>query len=363
MKSKFSDNLRSLRKSRHLTQEQLAEAMGVTVGAVYKWEQGLSSPDLEGIMRIAGFFGVSVDALIGYEMQDSTVEAYAQRIYNLHQEKAYEQAAAEAEKALVLYPNQFQIVYRSGTMYALKGIERSGQETVHDLERAIELLQKSERLLSQNRDPNINTFTIRASIANCLLVQGKKESALKMLKENNVGGMHNSQIGVIYAASLEFPPEKAETYLTDAFQNSLSNLLRTMIGYLNYYERKNNREAQLEAALWAMSYLESLLVENRISVVHKYLAGCYAECARIYDLLGHPAESERFLKKAYETAAAFDRSPSMSRKNIRFFLATKHGDTIFDDAGSTAMAIICEMIDRESWSTAMRAAWERICEK
>ena len=113
MKSCFSENIKKLRKQRHLTQEQFAEAMGVTVGAIYKWEQGLSLPDIGGIMEIAGFFGISVDALIGYELQDSTVEAYAQRIYDLQQKKAYEQAAAQAEKALVLYPNHFQIVYRS----------------------------------------------------------------------------------------------------------------------------------------------------------------------------------------------------------------------------------------------------------
>lgn len=363
MKSCFSENIKKLRKQRHLTQEQFAEAMGVTVGAIYKWEQGLSSPDIGGIMEIAGFFGVSVDALIGYELQDSTVEAYAQRIYDLQQKKAYEQAAAQAEKALVLYPNHFQIVYRSGTMYAMKGIESQCGDSAHDAARAIELLQKSELLLSQNQDPNINIFTIRASIANCLLVQGKKEQALRMLKENNVGGIHNSQIGILYAASTEYPPEKAECYLTEAFQNAFSDLLRTMIGYINYYERKGNIKSELEVAQWIISYLESLLVENHISIVHKYLAGWYSECARLHDLLGHPAESERFLKKAYETAIAFDRSPSMSRKDIRFFLATEKGDTIYDDVGSSAMSCILEQIDRENWSVAMRSAWERICEK
>ena len=40
MEMKLAGNIRALRKQRRLTQEQLAEVLGVTVGAVYKWEAG-----------------------------------------------------------------------------------------------------------------------------------------------------------------------------------------------------------------------------------------------------------------------------------------------------------------------------------
>ena len=49
-----------------LTQEQLAEVLGVSVGAVYKWESRSSLPELRLIMEMADFFDVSVDALLGY---------------------------------------------------------------------------------------------------------------------------------------------------------------------------------------------------------------------------------------------------------------------------------------------------------
>ena len=52
----LSDNIRSLRKQRKMTQEQLAEVLGVTTGAVYKWESGLSIPELEIIVSMADFF-------------------------------------------------------------------------------------------------------------------------------------------------------------------------------------------------------------------------------------------------------------------------------------------------------------------
>lgn len=53
---KLSTNIKELRKSHNLTQEQLAEAMNVTVGTVSKWESASSSPDIEMIVELADFF-------------------------------------------------------------------------------------------------------------------------------------------------------------------------------------------------------------------------------------------------------------------------------------------------------------------
>ncbi|MDE6212510.1 MAG: helix-turn-helix domain-containing protein [Lachnospiraceae bacterium] len=59
MKSRLAENIKAFRKERKMTQEQLAEAMGVTVGAVYKWESDQSNPDLNLIIELADLFEVS----------------------------------------------------------------------------------------------------------------------------------------------------------------------------------------------------------------------------------------------------------------------------------------------------------------
>ncbi len=80
MKIRIAENIKNLRKAHSLTQEQMAEALGVTVGAVYKWEAGLSMPEIKLIMEIADFFEISVDTLLGYEQQNGNVENRIQRI-------------------------------------------------------------------------------------------------------------------------------------------------------------------------------------------------------------------------------------------------------------------------------------------
>lgn len=80
MTNKLAENIRAFRKARSLTQEQLAEVLGVTTGAVYKWEARLSQPELGMLMELADFFDTSVDVLLGYEMKDNRLEATVARL-------------------------------------------------------------------------------------------------------------------------------------------------------------------------------------------------------------------------------------------------------------------------------------------
>ena len=67
----LKDNLIQLRKLHKMTQEDLAEKVGVSRQAVAKWESGETAPDLEKARLIACAFGVSLDDLANYEPADS----------------------------------------------------------------------------------------------------------------------------------------------------------------------------------------------------------------------------------------------------------------------------------------------------
>ena len=87
MDIKLAENIRTFRKQLSLTQEQLAEVLGVTVGAVYKWEARLSQSELAMIMTMADFFDTSVDVLLGYEMKDNRLQASVDRLKQYRHEK------------------------------------------------------------------------------------------------------------------------------------------------------------------------------------------------------------------------------------------------------------------------------------
>ena len=67
----FKDNLVQMRKIFQMTQEDIAEKLGVTRQSVAKWEAGDSVPDLDKCKQLADIFGVSLDDLANYEPDEN----------------------------------------------------------------------------------------------------------------------------------------------------------------------------------------------------------------------------------------------------------------------------------------------------
>ena len=169
----LSEHIRSLRKARDLTQEQLAEALGVTAGAVYKW----SLPELPMLVQLADFFDTSVDALIGYTIKDNRRDATLARLMDLRHAKDL-RGVDEAERAVMRYPNCFAIVYQA-VMMQVFGLEQSDKALTA---RALELYERALLLTEQNINSEISELTIHVAMAECDLMLGRKEKALETLE-------------------------------------------------------------------------------------------------------------------------------------------------------------------------------------
>lgn len=67
----FNENLVQLRKLNQMTQEDVAEKVGVSRQAVAKWESGETSPDINACVVLAEIFGVSLDDLVNWENDEN----------------------------------------------------------------------------------------------------------------------------------------------------------------------------------------------------------------------------------------------------------------------------------------------------
>ena len=63
----LAENLILLRNMKGMSQEQIAEVIGISRQSYAKWEQGETVPDIEKCDRLASFYGIKLDALMHYD--------------------------------------------------------------------------------------------------------------------------------------------------------------------------------------------------------------------------------------------------------------------------------------------------------
>ena len=73
----LADKIVKLRRQNNLSQEELAEQLGISRQSVSKWENGTSIPDLDKIIRLSNIFGVSTDYLLKDAPEEAAPKAAA----------------------------------------------------------------------------------------------------------------------------------------------------------------------------------------------------------------------------------------------------------------------------------------------
>ena len=107
----LSENIKSLRLKKGLTQETLSEFLGVTSQSVSNWERGESYPDITMLPQIAGFFKISIDELLGVNRAEEEAEITKElEAYDNISDKELKQKIINRLKEK--YPNDFRILLR-----------------------------------------------------------------------------------------------------------------------------------------------------------------------------------------------------------------------------------------------------------
>ena len=167
----LQENLKKYRILKNLTQEDVAEYLGITAQSVSKWERGESYPDITFLPALANIFEASVDLLIGMD----TIRAEETR-YNIHKKAVGYQRSGDydmAEKiyrdALLIYPNKPGMILGLASTLALKG----------NTDEAIELMERGLPLSINEKQKS----TMRATLCFLYLKAGREDKANRLASE------------------------------------------------------------------------------------------------------------------------------------------------------------------------------------
>ena len=161
----LSANLKKYRIMKELTQEDVAEYLGITAQSVSKWERGESCPDITFLPALANIFETSVDLLLGMDTirAEETRRGIHAKAVAYQQEEDYEAAAKTYREALKTYPNDPGMMLGLAGALALQG----------DTAEAIELMEKGLPLSANEKQK----ATIRAALCFLYLKAGKEDKA------------------------------------------------------------------------------------------------------------------------------------------------------------------------------------------
>ena len=156
------ENLKKYRLLKNLTQEDIAQYLGITAQSVSKWERGESYPDITFLPALANVFETSIDLLLGMDTIRAEAVAY-------QQDGDYDSAEKIYRDALLIYPNKPGMILGLAGTLALKG----------NTDEAIELMERGLPLSINEKQK----ATMRATLCFLYLKSGREDKANKLASE------------------------------------------------------------------------------------------------------------------------------------------------------------------------------------
>lgn len=313
----FSDKLAKLRREKKITQEELANFVGVTKASVSKWETGQSLPDILLLPLLASFFQISIDDLIGYEPQLSSEQI--QKIYQTlakdFSRQPFESVIEESRTLVKKYYSCYPFLLQIGILWL------NHASLAKDTNRQKEILESAVKLcrhiLDGCKDAKItgNAFMLKAILD---LQCGRISEAVEAL-EDHLNPNHMVMQGdacLIQAYQMAGEHKKAIRYTQVSIYAHLHSMISSLIQYLLIHAgdaelcKETLKRADNVAEIFHLDKLNPNLSANLS------YAAAIAYCAQ-----NQPEQALARLKQYV--------------KDVRFLLQdenlTPHGDAFFDE--------------------------------
>ena len=167
----LSKNLRKHRVLKNLTQEDVAEYLGITPQSVSKWERGESYPDITLLPALANIFETSIDLLVGMDTISAEETQYGIHKTAVEHQRVDDYAVAEKtyRDALLIYPNNPGMILGLASTLALSG----------EINESIELIERGLPLSNDEK----HKATMRATLCFLYLKAGQKDKADRLASE------------------------------------------------------------------------------------------------------------------------------------------------------------------------------------
>ena len=354
MKNNLGETIRRLRKMKNITQETLADAVGVTIPAVSKWERGECLPDVTLIVPIASYFDITTDELLG--VSEEVKQAKIQKWYDDYKPCIYrktketEQARFEGLLALMAeYPNDFELM-NNYIVCAVLDPEFYGEDdqTGKSRKKNFKKIEECCRTIIDRCTDEEKRQTAISGLAELYASGGRLEEGEKLLNDHVPPELRHQKIVWLYN-SVDHPDTP------DKYRNYLYHQMRELVFKINdYIEWIKPIEKKRELYCRAIAMLNAFCGEEPADMSFCSLHLYYHECV---DCLcaGFLDEAVEAAKKCLCDGHRYDCLP----KECTFTTGILEGytrsrtDPLMDTASMTETEFTLSLL-HQSWAAPLR---------
>ncbi|MGE5390314.1 MAG: helix-turn-helix domain-containing protein [Deltaproteobacteria bacterium] len=262
------------RKEKGITQDQLANYIGVSKASVSKWETEQSYPDITFLPMLASYFNISIDDLMDYkpQMPKEEIHKLYRRLSSDFTKKPFDSVMEECRKIVKKYYSCFPLLLQMGILMI------NHVELMKDPEKSVSLIEEAKALFIRVKEESDDMTVKKQALfmeAFCMLATGDPNAALELLEPSIEAAM---------------PPE---TIVASAYQ---------MTG------RMEDAKAVLQVGMY-----------QNIVVLFNYFPAYLMLCA------DDPAKFDEVLRRALDVAKAFDMSHLHPAVLVGLYIGAAHG--------------------------------------
>ncbi len=340
MKLLLGSNLKNLRKEKDITQEELAEILGVSYQSVSRWENGSCYPDMELLPTIAGFFETTVDKLLGVneEVEQQEVERYLEEYQKAVSLGNVKECIRIAREGVAEYPNNYVLLNKLMNALFLSGGDdgnipdwKENQEKYDE-----EIIRLGERIRKYCPEQNIRLEAVwRLAFQHC--VMGRKEigrAIFETLPPFEWCKEYRIWYGLKEEEKLPFLREQMFRFYC-ALSDALYNLSREKL--LPDEERLQVFEKQ--------AALDTLMWDGNVPDFTWISANDHCKLAEVYALLGRQEEAIRHLRIGAGNAYNYDVRQEVEERTS-FLFGTRTFERIKNETYDTRS--LCKIM-RDTW--------------
>lgn len=229
----IADNIVRLRHDKKITQEQLAEFIGVTKASVSKWENQQSTPDITILPQLASFFDVTIDELLGYSPQLSKEQI--QRLYQKFgkdfAERPFEEVMKETQDYVKKYYSCYPFLLQICILWLNHCKMAENEERQKNIWLCIDELCRHIKANCTDVKIHGNTIVIQALVSFQI---GSMQEVIDELEEFSASNRFGNQSSVLLSQAYAMlnNKEKSECYTQISMYDNIMNLLANATCYL-----------------------------------------------------------------------------------------------------------------------------------